>query len=301
MIWIRPPDGQESDSPTYGQIMGSPTYGQGEEMKELRFHIQLMAEDGAAPAESDQALNSEEAVQEPQKPEDLEAEFDALVKGDGKFREIYGKRVQKASHERNKGLRATVERFNSFSPAMEVLAARYGMSVDDPKLAETIASDKSLLENLAMENGNSTEVQMELTRARAAQQRAEGLVQQIMADREMQGWMQQAEALAEEHPEFDLETEMKNPVFQNMLRNGVTMDAAYMAIHWHDVKAKVVADAERKATDAVAAGRKRPRENGIGSQAGAAMQADPAKMSSAEFQDYMRRVERGERISFSTK
>ena len=43
--------------------------------------------------------------------------------------------------------------------------------------------------------------------------------------------MQQAEALAEEHPEFDLETEMKNPVFQNMLRNGVTMDAAYIAIH----------------------------------------------------------------------
>ena len=269
-------------------------------MEELKMCLQLMAEDGGEAADESAPEQPQQEAAPEQQPEDLEAEFDALVKGDGKFREVFGKRVKKASFERSKGLRATAERFNSFSPAMEVLAARYGMSVDDPKLAETIAADKSLLENLAMENGNTTEVEFELARARNAQKRAEDMVHQVMAEREMSGWMQQAEELKLEHPEFDLETEIQDPVFQQLLRNGVTMDAAYMAIHWNDVKQKVVADAQKKATDAVAAGKKRPRENGIGSQAGAAMQADPAKMSSDEFREYMKRVERGERISFST-
>ena len=272
------------------------------EDKKMKLQLQLMADgaEGTAPAENVAEAPTEEPVPAQQKPEDMEAEFDALVKGDGKFREIYGKRVQKAVRDRSKGLRATADKFNSFAPALEVMAARYGMSVDDPGLADRIAGDKRLLEDLAMENGSTTDVEFELARARAAQQRAEGLVQQIMADREMQGWMQQAEELQEEHPDFNLETELQNPEFQNLLRNGVTMNAAYMALHWNDVKARVVADAEKKVSDAVAAGARRPRENGIGSQAGAAMQADPAKMSSAEFQEYMKRVERGERISFST-
>lgn len=268
-------------------------------MEELKLKLQLMAEDGdAAPAESTQEQQPEEAEQE-QPPEDLEAEFDALVKGDGKFREVFGKRVKKASYERSKSLRATVDRFNSFTPALEVMAARYGMSVDDPALADKIANDKSLLENLAMENGRSTDVEYELARAKAGQQRAENQMRQVMAQQEVQRWQQQAEEVKAEHPDFDLDTEMQNPQFRSLLRSGVTMEGAYMALHFGEVKSRMAAQAEKKVTDTVAAGARRPRENGMGSQAGAAMTADPAKMSKEEFNDYLRRVERGERISFS--
>ena len=265
--------------------------------------LQLMAEgaDGAAAADagSPEPVAEETAQEQEQQPVDLEAEFDALVKKDGKFREVYSRRVQSAVQARSRPMKATVERYNSFAPALEVLAARYGMSVDDPGLAEKIAGDKQLLENVAMENGNSTEVEFELSRARAAQKRAEGLVQQIMADREMQTWMQQAEAVKAEHPDFDLDTELQNPVFQNMLRGGATMEGAYLALHFNDVKSRMVANAEKKVTDAVAAGARRPRENGMGSAAGASVGADPMKLSKAEFEDYLKRIERGERVSFS--
>ena len=138
-------------------------------MKNWLIDLQLMAE-GAESAEAGAPADQAEPERtEAMEPEDLEAEFDALVKGDGKFREVFGKRVQKASFERNKGLRATVDRFNSFTPALEIMAARYGMSVDDPGLADRIANDKSLLENLAMENGNSPDVEYQLARARTAQ------------------------------------------------------------------------------------------------------------------------------------
>ena len=266
--------------------------------------LQLMAEgaEGAAAADAGSPeQDAEETAQAEQQPEteDLEAEFDALVKKDGKFREVFGKRVQSAVQARSRSMKATVERYNSFAPALEVLAARYGMSVDDPGLAGKIAGDKQLLENMAMENGTSADVEFELAKARAAQQRAEGLVQQIMADREMQSWMQQAEDMKAEHPDFDLDTEMQNPEFQKLLRNGVTMEGAYLALHFNDVKSRMAANAEKKVTDAVAAGARRPRENGMGSAAGASVGADPMKLSKAEFEDYLKRIERGERVSFS--
>lgn len=276
-----------------------------ENKNRTRLWLQLMA-DGAEGVEAGEGIEApdvlEEAEQEPEapRPEDLEAEFDALVKGDGKYKEIFGKRVQKAALDRNRSLRATVDRFNTFGPALEMMAARYGMSVDDPALADKIANDKSLLENLAMENGRSTEVEYELARAKAGQQRAESRMMQVMQQQEVERWMQQAEDVKAEHPEFDLETEMQNPEFQTLLRNGVTMEGAYLALHFGEVKSRMAAQAEKKVTDAVAAGARRPRENGMGSQAGAATKADPGKMSKEEFNDYLRRVERGERISFST-
>lgn len=268
-------------------------------MDNWMIDLQLMAEGAEADAADAPADQAEPERMETTEPEDLEAEFDALVKGDGKFREVFGKRVKKATYERSKGLRATVDRFNSFTPALEIMAARYGMSVDDPGLADRIANDKSLLENLAMENGNSPDVEYQLARARSAQKQAEDFAKQVMAEREMNAWMQQAEEMKDEYPEFDLQTEMQNPEFQKLLQNGVTMEGAYMALHFGDIKARLTAKAEKKVTDAVAAGAKRPRENGMGSQAGAAMTADPAKMSKEEFNDYIRRIERGERISFS--
>ena len=261
--------------------------------------LQLMAEGGeGAPAEGQDRQQVQQEVT--QEPEDLNAEFDKLVKGDGKCREIFGKRVQSAAQKRTQGLKSIADKYNAMAPALEILAARYGTSADDPALIEKISGDKSLLDNLAMEKGSSSDAELEIAKAVAAQNRANALVQQIMANQEMEKWTQDAQAMKEDYPDFSLEAELQDPNFQKLLRNGVTMEGAYLALHFGQVKRQMTARAEKKAADAVAAGAKRPRENGMGSQAGAALSADPAKMSKEEFEDYMRRVERGERISFSS-
>ena len=70
--------------------------------KRMLLWLQLMAE-SAGGAEAGAGTEApevpEETQQEPEapNPENLEAEFDALVKGDGKYKEIFGKRVQKAA------------------------------------------------------------------------------------------------------------------------------------------------------------------------------------------------------------
>lgn len=269
-------------------------------MEELnRNLLQLFAEDGSEEAAEDgqetQDTGSPEAQEQQQEPEDLNAEFDALVKGDGKFREVYGKRVQKAVFDRMKGTKAATDRLQSFAPAFEVLAARYGISPDDPALAEKIAGDTGLLDEVAMRNGHSVETEMEIQRYKA-----QTIIQQILADQQMQQWRQEAEELKAKYPDFDLDAEAENPAFLDLMQNHhVTMEGAYLALNHDKVIQQTVRRAEKLAADTVAAGRNRPRENGMGSQAGAAMSKDPMKMTTEEFKKWEEAVSRGERVSFS--
>ena len=187
-------------------------------MEELnRNLLQLFAEDGSEEAAEDgqeaQDTGSPEAQEQQQERSDLNAEFDALVKGDGKFREVYGKRVQKAVFDRMKGTKAATDRLNSFAPAFEVLAARYGISPDDPALAEKIAGDTGLLDEVAMRNGHSVETEMEIQRYKAQNAQAQTIIQQILADQQMQQWRQEAEELKAKYPDFDLDAEAENPAF----------------------------------------------------------------------------------------
>lgn len=267
--------------------------------------LQLFAEDGSGEGAAEdgqeaQDTGSPEAQEQQQERSDLNAEFDALVKGDGKFREVYGKRVQKAVFDRMKGTKAATDRLNSFAPAFEVLAARYGIRPDDPALAEKIAGDTGLLDEVAMRNGHSVETEMEIQRYKAQNAQAQTLIQQILADQQMQQWRQEAEELKAKYPDFDLDAEAENPAFLDLMQNHhVTMEGAYLALNHDKVIQQTVRRAEKKAADTVAAGRNRPRENGMGSQAGAAMSKDPMKMTTEEFKKWEEAVSRGERVSFS--
>lgn len=277
----------------------------------MRYHfddldiLQLMAEGGqnggegqaeAGGGSQDAAGNETPAAA----PEDLNAEFDALVKGDGKYRDVYGKRVQKAVFERMKGTKAAVDRLNSFSGAFEVLAARYGCAPDDPELANKIAQDTGLLDEVAMKNGRDPGTEMELARARAQSEQANALIQRILADQEMQRWQAEAAELQAKYPDFNLDEQMQNPDFTDLLRNhNVTLEGAYMALNHDKVIQQTVRRAEKRVMDTVAAGKNRPRENGMGSQAGAAMSKDPMQMSTAEIRKWQEAVARGERVSFA--
>lgn len=266
--------------------------------------LQLLAEGGqGGEGQAEAGENSQDAAGNDvpaAAPEDLNAEFDALVKGDGKFRDVYGQRVQKAVFERMKGPKAAVDRLNSFSGAFEVLAARYGCAPDDPELANKIAQDTGLLDEVAMKNGRDPGTEMELARARAQSEQANALIQRILADQEMQRWQAEAAELQAKYPDFNLDEQMQDPDFADLLRNhNVTLEGAYMALNHDKVIQQTVRRTEKRVTDTVAAGKNRPRENGMGSQAGAAMSKDPMQMSTAELRKWQDAVARGERVSFT--
>lgn len=264
--------------------------------------LQLFAEGGgdgggAAPAGAGTAAGAAEAAPAAE-PEDLEAGFDELV--GGKYKDVYGKRVQKAVASRIRGVKGDADRYKAMAPAMQVLAARYGVRVDDPSLVQKIAGDRSLLEDLAMQSGHSTEVQMALVQANAEKQQAQEIITQIMEQQDMLKWSQQAEQVRAKYPGFDLDAELQNPQFKGLLKPPYNLDvgAAYLAIHGNDVLEQTVKDTEKRVAAHVASGRARPKENGAGAQAPATIHVDPMNMTRAEYKAYAQRIARGEKISF---
>ena len=116
-------------------------------------------------------------------------------------------------------------------------------------------------------------------------------------------WMEQGEKTKSIYPSFDLRAEMNNPKFVDLLRANIDVRTAYEVIHKDDIipaamqfTAKTV---EKKLTNKIIANGARPTENGISSQSSVVTKSDVSQLSKADIAEVMRRVARGERISFS--
>lgn len=272
------------------------------------MNLQLMAEGEGGEASgsggtdaSPQGAQTAEAAAE--NPPDLEKEFDALVKGEGKYKDVFGKRVASMVNKRMQGTQETVKKYNAMTPMLEVLAARYDMAADDPALIEKVANDPSLLENRALRNGSTADTELRVARAEAAERRAKDVLRGMMARQDAEKWQTQAEALKREYPEFDFDTAMQDPRFRDLLTNPryngmFDVKTAFMALHGDEAVAQAVQNTQKRTAAAVAAGKSRPRENGSCSQAGAVVRANPAEMSKADFKKYVDMVSRGEKVSF---
>ena len=89
--------------------------------------------------------------------------------------------------------------------------------------------------------------------------------QEAREDGRIRDVLDQAVALAEKIPGFDLALEMKDPVFGHLVYAGVPVEQAFMVTHMDllmDVMAKNIArDTEAKISASIASGMNRPVEN----------------------------------------
>ena len=89
--------------------------------------------------------------------------------------------------------------------------------------------------------------------------------QEAREDGRIRDVLDQAVALAEKIPGFDLALEMKDPVFGHLVYAGVPVEQAFMVTHMDllmDVMAKNIArDTEAKISASIASGMTRPVEN----------------------------------------
>lgn len=104
------------------------------------------------------------------------------------------------------------------------------------------------------------------------------------------------------YPGFNLQRELDNADFGRMLGAGVSVKAAFEALHHEEIMAgamqytaKTIA---KKTADGIASRNNRPVENGLGAQASANVRADVSKLTKADRAEIARRVARGERIVF---
>ena len=279
----------------------------------IYFGLQLFA-DGGAGGDGTGAAGSDAGSQGGQQPgteangqqsAPQEPTFEELIKG--KYKADYDARVQKTIQSRMKGAKANEERLTRLEPLLQTLGQRYNVDAGDvDALMLAMDNDEQLWQAEAIDKGMSVEQlkhMRTMERENAMFRRQDELNRRDAAARDtyMQ-WVAQAEAAKEKFPGLDLPTLLENSQFVGLLQSGVDVESAYWAMYHDDIMqagmAKATKAAEEKLAASVASGSRRPLESGNGTNPAATTKVDVNKMSQAEFNAYMDRIMRGERVSF---
>ena len=236
---------------------------------------------------------------------DRNAEFEKLIKGE--YKDLYDARMQDTIQKRLKGTKETVDKYNALSPTLELLAKKYGVDASDIEaLNKAIEEDDAYYEEEAIEKGVTVEQlkqikKMEKENAELKRQMQEKENKDKAAKLYTQ-WMEQEKATKNVYPSFNLRAEMNNPKFVDLLKANVDVRTAYEVLHKDEIipaamqfTAKTV---EQKLTNKIIANGARPAENGTSSQSAAVVKSDVSQLSNKDIAEIMKRVARGERISF---
>ena len=225
----------------------------------------------------------------------------------------YNKQMQAVEQSRLKSAKGAEEQLSKITPALELLARKYKLdpaNMDYDALTKAINDDDAYYEDKALQMGTSVETAKKIDqqeRDTARQKRAEELSVQEQKIREhFTSLENQALAMKKVFPNFDLQTELKNPVFLRMTSpsGGISVEDAYYAVHRNEIQtAAMQATAKataQKISNNIQAGQRRPDENGISGQAPSATTFDYSKASrdqrEAFKKDLRARLARGEKV-----
>ncbi|MBQ9468998.1 MAG: hypothetical protein IJU52_08345 [Clostridia bacterium] len=243
--------------------------------------------DNCAPPPSEK----EEDAQTGEETEDDRKAFEELIRG--KYRAQFAERVGQIVKERLKNTAQSAKRYGEILPALTAICAHYGVEATDAQgLMKALEADGVLSDRkdvpTAEQSGETGVYGDPETRA--------GAKEQYFA------WIGEAKELKEFFPSFDLERELDDPAFRELLRAGVGLGTAYRVLHEKEILPGIIRrageDAARRVANSVAAGGMRPGEFGAGGKAPGITGTDVAHLSSAQRRELIRRAERGEKISF---
>lgn len=225
----------------------------------------------------------------------------------------YNKEISAIVSQRVKAAKASEEALQKLTPALEVLARKYGLDADKldyDALAKAVSDDSSYYENRALEMGVPVETakridQQERDAARQKRIEQDALERQRI-EQHIAKLQREGDELKQTFPNFNLRQELNNPVFARMTSPGVGLSVAdaYYAVHRNEIQAASMQVAAKKTAEklsnAIASNSGRPQENGTSSQAPSVSTFDYRKMSKAQREDLKRRIRdaaaRGEKL-----
>lgn len=241
--------------------------------------------------------------------DDPEAAFEALIKG--QYKEQYNRRVQDTVQKRLKATKDKVDRYDTLSPILSLLGDKYGVDANDAAaLRKAIEEDDTLIEEEAIEKGLTTQQLREIKKMKRenAELRAavEAQQQQDQIEQDLAKWIDESKEAAKAYPGLDLRRELGDPQtgpqMLELLRSGISLEAAYFAIHHRELIPRMqqfaATQAMRQTADSIRAGSARPAENGMRGTAAATVKTDVSQLTKADRQEIIRRVAMGERIRF---
>ena len=257
---------------------------------------------------TEQAAAAENPTEEPKTEPNARMSWDEIMADPE-----YNKQMQAVVQSRLRSAKGAEEALGKLAPALELLARKHGFDPANPDydaLAQAISDDDSYYEDKALEMGVSVETakkidQQERDTARQQQQEARTLEEQKIQQHFVK-LEQQAEAMKQVFPNFDLRTELKNPVFVRMTSPnvGLSVEDAYYAVHRKELQtAAMQVTAQKtaqKISNAIQSGSRRPSENGTSGQAPSVTTFDYRNASKEQRDELKRQIRaaaaRGEKL-----
>ena len=262
-------------------------------------------EGSAATGAEAAAPETTEGQQAEQTPEEREKAFNDMINGN--FRDLFDARMQKAIKERVGEVKQLQQQLQQQNDVIGLVAKKYGISTDKMgDIREALESDDVFWEEAAADQGMTVDSYKKMVKLEAenealhkAREEAERKNQK---DAVFQKWDREAEELKRMYPQFDLQSEIQDKRFLDLMGAGIGMRTIYETLHHDEILPALMQQTAKAATKqqaaAVRSGQMRPAENGMSSRPAAQTVKDPAKMTKEERQEYARRAARGEIITF---
>ena len=190
----------------------------------------------------------------------------------------YNKNMQAVVQSRLRTAKVAEEKLGKLTPSLELIAGKYGVDPEDiDALAKAISDDNSYYEDKALEMGVPVETakkidQQERDTARQQRQEQQTLEQQKL-QQHFAKLQEQADAMKQVFPNFNLKKELENPVFVRMTapNSGLSVEDAYYAVHRREIMAAGMQVTAQKTaqqiSNSIQAGSRRPNEAGTTGQA----------------------------------
>lgn len=235
--------------------------------------------------------------------EDLDADFEALIKG--KYKAQYDARFQQGINARHKDYMQNKQQLESLNPMLDMLKEKYGVS-DVKDLQKAIMDDDSYYEEEAMERGLTVEQlkymkQMEREN-KAYKAREQESIQEQMQREKIEGWLRQEAQFKQKAPDFSLREELANPEFERLLAAGVNVETAFNVIHQDEIMSGAMNYTAKKAVEKtvndIKARGMRPSENGLGTTGAEPKKKTVGEMTGNEILEMAKKAKKGEKISF---
>lgn len=227
------------------------------------------------------------------------------------YKDLYTKDFQETFNRRFKDVKNLESQLGEFAPLMDMLRDRYNVS-DVKSAIKALENDNAYWEQAAYDAGMSVEQYKEVSKLkrenRAFQEQMEYVQSQQRAIQTRQAWEAEVESLKAQYPDLDVDAECADQRFQDLLvsltKAGFSnpVQIAYETCHADEVKAAIAShvaqQTEKKVTDNIKAKGSRPVENGASSSNAFSQKVDVSKLTDKEMDEYIRRAQRGEMISF---
>lgn len=260
---------------------------------------------GNAAGTPDSAPAKGSAGREPDGAQQRQRAWRALA--DGEYQDLYAQDMQHLSDRHKQEIKALEDRAAQIQPVLDLLLQRYRIEDGDlSRLAAAVESDDAWWRESAEKEGMSVEQLKQLKRLERENQQLQRWKQQQKSQQaaqlQLQQWTDQAQAMRESFPQFDLAQEARDPRFLALLRSGVPVEHAYKVLHMDEIVSgaarQAAKTAEKQVVAKVRAKGARPQEAGTADQSAFTVREDVHRLTPAQRAECVRRAAEGEVITF---